>query len=105
MAIGELERLIEQKREELAKLEDALAVLKGHRTTGPGPGISLPAGGKRRRFTTEFKKRILDEIDNGRSMKSVLEEYGLYASHISSWRKQLYRTAPPLEEGEETPKP
>jgi hypothetical protein len=105
-AIGELERLIEQKRSELTKLEDALAVLKSSSDFSTHSGISLPSGGKRRRFTKDFKERVLDQIDSGeRSSRSVLEEYSLYASHISSWRRQLSRVkSPPLGGGEEKQK-
>jgi transposase len=53
-------------------------------------GIEVLARPTRRRFTGEYKRRILEEYDRqppgGRG--AVLRREGLYSSHIDSWRKQ-----------------
>ena len=47
---------------------------------------------KRRRFTAEYKRRILREaetcIERG-SLGAVLRREGLYSSHLVSWREQV----------------
>jgi len=47
---------------------------------------------QRRRFTTEYKIRILSEVDACTSrgaVGAVLRREDLYSSHLSEWRKQL----------------
>lgn len=91
-AIEGLRRAIAQKEKELETLKKSLEVLErmgGRISSTSDPGITIPKGGKRRRFSVQFKKDILSRIDGGEKMQDILERYGLYASHISSWRKQL----------------
>jgi len=62
--------------------------------TGNGkaiPDSAVPEKPVRRRFTGEYKLRILREAD--RSMESgqlgaLLRREGLYSSHLSTWRQQ-----------------
>jgi len=70
---------------------------------GGGPGAATPAARKsipdpavperpvRRRFTAEYKLRILGEADRatGRGqLGALLRREGLYSSHLTTWRKQ-----------------
>ena len=52
----------------------------------------------RRRFSNEFKDRIVDEYDNaddGEARGALLRREGLYTSHISEWRNQRARRNQP----------
>ena len=76
------------------------------RTTGPnvggrrappptGPGASAPNPevvdhATRRRFTAEYKRRILAEVDAATdpgAIGLIIRREGLYASHLTHWRK------------------
>jgi transposase len=50
----------------------------------------LPAKPTRRRFSAEFKNRIVDEYDaaDREERGALLRREGLYTSHISEWRNQ-----------------
>ena len=55
----------------------------------PDPEVEMKA--KRRTFTAEYKRRILEEAE--RSTKSgevgaLLRREGLYSSHLTTWRRQ-----------------
>ena len=55
----------------------------------PDPEVSTKA--KRRTFTAEYKRRILEEADGctGRGeMGALLRREGLYSSHLTTWRRQ-----------------
>jgi transposase-like protein len=46
---------------------------------------------RRRRFTAEYKRSILDQADaaqDSRSVGALLRREGLYASHLTTWRRQ-----------------
>ena len=52
----------------------------------------------RRRFSNDFKDRIVDEYDNaagGEERGALLRREGLYTSHISEWRNQRARRGHP----------
>ena len=53
-----------------------------------GPRAGQP---KRRTFTAEYKRRILDEYENAGPGErgALLRREGLYSSHISDWRRSL----------------
>lgn len=56
----------------------------------PDPEV-VPKKGKRRRFSAEYKRRILDEADactDRGEVGALLRREGLYSSHLASWRKQ-----------------
>ena len=62
---------------------------------GPGetrpPDPEVPEKAGRRRFTAEYKLRILQEADHCRDTNgigSLLRREGLYSSHLSKWRQQ-----------------
>lgn len=44
----------------------------------------------RRRFTAEYKRRVLEQADavGPGGVGALLRREGLYASHLSTWRKQ-----------------
>ena len=51
----------------------------------------IPERATRRRFTKEFKLRVLEEADRCTrpgELGALLRREGLYSSHISVWRKQ-----------------
>ena len=55
----------------------------------PDPEVSTKA--KRRTFTAEYKRRILEEADGcteSGEIGALLRREGLYSSHLSGWRRQ-----------------
>jgi len=62
--------------------------LKGNERPNP----EVPAKAQRRRFSAQYKKKILEEADacQGRygAMGALLRREGLYSSHLTTWRKQ-----------------
>ena len=58
------------------------------RNTRPDPEV--PARAKRRRFTAQYKLRILEEADAGRApgeVGALLRREGLYSSQLTLWRR------------------
>jgi transposase len=60
---------------------------------GPGPAVADPEVGPkavRRRFSAEYKRRILQEADqrDPGGIALLLRREGLYSSHLTTWRKQ-----------------
>ena len=56
-----------------------------------------PAKATRRRFSAEFKNRIVEEYDNAdrEERGALLRREGLYTSHISEWRNRRRRVDQP----------
>ncbi len=55
------------------------------------PDPEVPATAKRRRFTAEYKRSILDRAEACReegAIGALLRREGLYSSHLSTWRRQ-----------------
>jgi len=55
----------------------------------PDPEVAPWA--KRRRYTAEYKLRIVEEADNSSEpgeIGALLRREGLYSSHLSKWRRQ-----------------
>ena len=55
----------------------------------PDPEVSTKA--KRRTFTAEYKRRILEEADGCTrhgEIGALLRREGLYSSHLTTWRRQ-----------------
>ena len=55
----------------------------------PDPEVAERA--KRRRFTAEYKLRILREADSCKrdgDLGALLRREGLYSSHLTTWRRQ-----------------
>lgn len=57
-----------------------------------------PAKPTRRRFSAEFKNRIVDEYDaaDREERGALLRREGLYTSHISEWRNQRRQASEPV---------
>jgi transposase-like protein len=65
-------------------------------TLGVIPDPEVPAKATRRRFTTEYKLRILREVDRCKQpgeIGALLRREGLYSSLLSTWRKERDRRA------------
>jgi transposase-like protein len=69
-------------------------------SSGPGgkgvPDPEVVARPKRRRFTAEYKLRILREADACRQpgeIGALLRREGLYSSHLVQWRRQREQAA------------
>jgi transposase-like protein len=59
------------------------------RTLHP-PNPEVPEQPQRRKFTADYKRRILAEIDSATGqgqVGAILRREGLYSSHITTWRK------------------
>ena len=69
----------------------------GVMTTGPTrPDPEVSEKPVRRRFTAEYKLRILHEADtqgNLGQIGALLRREGLYASHLTTWRRQRVQGA------------
>lgn len=54
------------------------------------PETKVPEKAKRRKFSAEYKARILAEADRAGpgEVGALLRREGLYSSHLASWRKQ-----------------
>jgi transposase len=59
--------------------------------------VDLPAKATRRRFSAEFKNRIVDKYDaaDREERGALLRREGLYTSHISEWRNQRRQASEP----------
>lgn len=62
------------------------------KTTPPPPNPEVVADAKRRRFTMEYKLRILKEADTAKGkpggVGALLRREGLYSSHLTMWRHE-----------------
>jgi transposase-like protein len=69
---------------------------EGVANSGGAPAIPIPdpevaANPKRRRFTAEYKRSILDRAESCRdegAIGTLLRSEGLYSSHLTTWRRQ-----------------
>jgi len=69
-----------------------------HAAGAPAPGPRSPvsdsevvARPRRRRFTAEYKRSILDQADAAQdsgAIGALLRREGLYASHLTTWKRQ-----------------
>ena len=56
---------------------------------GAGREVEVVAKAERRRFTVEYKRRILQEADGctrSGELGALLRREGLYSSHLAAWR-------------------
>ena len=68
-------------------------------TLSPGVESEVLPRARRRTFTVEYKRRILQEVDRcaqSGQVGALLRREGLYSSHLTSWRR-------PRERGELAP--
>jgi len=66
----------------------------GAPTGSADPAVEAKA--KRRRFTGEYKLRILREVDRAKGageVGGILRREGLYSSHLAQWRRDRDRVA------------
>ena len=62
----------------------------GARASLGGPDPEVLAKPKRRRFTAEYRLRILEEVDRctgAGEVGQLLRREGIYSSHLANWRK------------------
>jgi transposase-like protein len=53
------------------------------------PDTEVPAKARRRRFTAEYKQKILREVERCRKageIGALLRREGLYSAHLTAWR-------------------
>lgn len=58
------------------------------------PSSEVQAKPQRRRFTAEYKLKVLEEADrctDSGQIGALLRREGLYSSHLSAWRRQRER--------------
>ena len=70
--------------------ESVLNDLSGRREA-PRPDPEVVVRAKRRRFTGEYKQRILTQTDAAKGsgeIGAVLRREGLYSSHLTKWRQE-----------------
>jgi transposase-like protein len=63
--------------------------MSGTEMTLVAPEVEVVAKGSRRRFTVEYKRKILREADGCKTPGAVgalLRREGLYSSHLTVWR-------------------
>jgi len=60
------------------------------KTDGHRPNPEVPERAKRRRFSSEYKLRIVQEADrcSAGEVGALLRREGLYSSHLAVWRRQ-----------------
>jgi len=74
------------------------------RATGDPPAVAaawapdpaVEAKPKRRRFTAEYKLRLLREVERAKGpgeVGAILRREGLYSSHLVTWRRERDRVA------------
>ena len=66
----------------------------------PNPEVSEKA--RRRRFTTDYKLKILGQADQCRNpgeIGALLRREGLYSSHLTTWRRQRQAGLQPKQRG------
>lgn len=65
------------------------AVAAPHSATPPEPEVT--ARPTRRRYSAEYKKKILDQVDaapDAKAVGAILRREGLYSSNIATWARQ-----------------
>ena len=85
--------------EEMEGARRATGISSSGRTGGPAdlsdvPDSEVPEKAVRRRFTAEYKRRILREAEACKEQGQVgalLRREGLYSSNLNTWRRQAER--------------
>lgn len=79
----------EGERSEPARSEGAAD--SGGAAPAPVPDPEVPAKPKRRQFTAEYKRSIVEQAEACRDegvIGALLRREGLYSSHLTTWRRQ-----------------
>ena len=78
----------------------------------PRPNPEVVAKPRRRSFTAEYKRRILNEADAARfssTIGALLRREGLYSSHLVTWRRErdagILEALTPQKRGPKTKRP
>ncbi len=80
------------KKRAVEEVEVETVVVDGESPTLASPEVE--ARPKRRRFTAEYKARILREAERASrpgEIGALLRREGLYASHLITWRRQVQK--------------
>ena len=71
-------------------LDAVIGDITGERTA-PRPNPEVVARAKRRRFTAEYKGKILAQTDAAKGsgdIGALLRREGIYSSHLTKWRRE-----------------
>jgi transposase len=68
-------------------ITETIKAFRGNNGAIPDPEVPIKA--TRRRFTAEYKCRILKEADSCTDVGALLRREGLYSSNLTTWRRQL----------------
>ena len=82
----------ERSAEQAAPLSGCPERSGGSPDRGAEPDPEVPERAKRRRFTAEYKERVVRAADACRKpgeVGALLRREGLYSSHLTAWRKQM----------------
>src|SRR3954467_1144399 len=77
--------------QETERLGSAVGDLTAGGREGARPDPEVVARAKRRRYTAEYKQKVLTEADAARGsgeIGAVLRRHGLYSSHLTKWRQE-----------------
>jgi transposase len=84
--------LPEAERREAERSEADQSGAAGKNAPTPPPNPEVVADAKRRRFTMDYKLRILKEADAAKEtvggVGALLRREGLYSSHLATWRQE-----------------
>lgn len=91
----------------MAEVVESVADSGGERSepeesAGARPDPEVEPRAKRRRFTAEYKERILREADRCEKpgeLGALLRREGLYSSHLAKWREQRSAGLKPRKRG------
>ena len=82
----------ERREAERSEADQSGAAGKNAPRPTPLPNPEVVADAKRRRFTMEYKLRILKEADAAKEtpggVGALLRREGLYSSHLTTWRQE-----------------
>lgn len=82
----------ERREAEPSEADRSGAAGKNSPSPAPPPNPEVIADAKRRRFTLEYKLRILKEADAAKAtpggVGALLRREGLYSSHLTTWRHE-----------------
>lgn len=87
--VVEMDVVVGAEAEGARRATGASGPMTTSRATAPDPEVS--AKPQRRRFTAEYRLRILKEADGCKQpgeLGALLRREGLYSSHLTNWRRQ-----------------
>ena len=88
-AAGEMDVVVGPEAEGARRATAAFGPTATSRATDPDPEV--PAKVQRRRFTAEYRRRIVQQADACKkpgALGALLRREGLYASSLTTWRRQ-----------------